>query len=1769
MALKFPDILEHNNSNLPLVDITEIKGNSYPLALLSDTGSISVNKRKVGAIIFVSSSQEFYGFYGQDTGSWDTPSNWRTLSTFSGSYTGSFSGSFSGSLFGTASYATQALSASWSPIISPFPFTGSALITGSLGVTGSIRTSGSTNLNLIDGDTWLKSIVALGTDAATSAYPDNAPFVRFSMRNDTDTDYGFLQSFSSVTNGGMPSGFQPLKIEGRNIIFAGGSDTSPGTDSAYFDRTGSFGIGNYIGGWLGSSTLPPSLPAKFNVRLTSGSFNLDLIRAEVTSSLGLNTIFTVRNNGQVIISGSLDVTNGITGSLLGTASYATQALTASFVPNTFVQGGNSFGAQALLGTNDNQNLAFETSGSVRMFISSSGNVGIGITSPIAPFQIKTTTLNTNGSIFFTNNSAATIGAITDAGSAVTQLQFRASSYNFTDGSGVRISNSGYGNVPSAMLQVVGSGSTSVTTTLLVQNSNATSLLRIADNGLINISGSLAVSASNFDMFNNVAAYGGFTLNSNATSTAYVGAQSVFGQVKADVSNSSVWFGTTTGGAITRLGHSGSAGGATYLNFSTNGANTGLHITHNGGPDLMTVTSAGNVGIGIDVPTARLHISGTSAATLFEIDSPSTNNILFVSGSGRIGIGTGTPLYGLDVNSDGRFVGNVRFDVGLRDNRDNTFIAQSTSSLISNRTLTIGNATYSSITFPNGNVGIGTSTPSFTLDVSGSGRFTNNVTITGSLNVTGGITGSLLGTASYATQALSASYVLNAISSSFASTASFVNPLNQNITLVGNQTITGSLTITNNLTVLGSASIQFISESTLNIGTNLITVNTFSPSARFGGLAVIDSGSSPLTSASFLYDSVHDEFVFVHRGDGVNVTSSHFLVGPQTYNDLGNEIYIPNNTLLKSQGNEHVTGSNITDTGTLVNINSNTTVTGSLNVTTGITGSFTGSFTGDGSGLTNISASSIVGLNLSQIATGSVTASVSTGTGSFTVTSGSTNFLFISSSGNVGIGTGTPTQKLHVSGGNAFINGLIYFGNGSHYLDTDNSTYAMFSSNRTLQLATSGNPVLSVFTNQNVGIGLTTTPTAKLQIRGSGTTSATTALLVENNNASASLIVTDDGQTTFGNSSAWRIIIDPTSGTNPGGYISYRGSDNFVYFQQYMQSAFVNYLTTAASSYGFRWYAQGTEALRISSVANVGIGLTSNPTTKLQVRGSGATSATTALRVENSNASASLTILDDGNIGIGTSTPSASLHISGTSAILFEIDSPTANNIMFVSGSGNVGIGTNTPTASLDIFRNNTGNIQTNNDSVIVRGNNPRLKILGTSAGSSTGDGVIQFSTGDGGDRWVITGGSTFAIGAGWYNSNTSLFRITNNSGGNTAASVFLANADSDSRFSLGFSGTNGTPLSGFTGTGRLYISSTGLATPSAMLQVRGSGTTSVTTALRIENSNASASLVVRDDSNVGIGISTPSASLHIVSSSAALKIQQSIIGSVFNGLELVDYLGGIDASYKLNQSSGEVRLFAGASYFPTFYSSNAEAMRISTAGNVGIGTSSPTSRLHISGTSATALFEIDSPALNNIMFVSGSGRVGIGTGNPNSTLNVAGTTTLSSSFNTAISGSTLTVIGSGSAQPIFTVQGSQGELFSVTDSLSGSLFSVNDISGLPIMEVFSDNTILMGDYQDPMLLTTRKITQTNSGSFVVYSIPTASYDGAFIEYTIKSGSNARAGTIMSTWAGSSIEFTEVDTMDIGSTAAVGLTMILSGSNAVMTGSSSTGAWTIRTIIRTI
>jgi hypothetical protein len=69
-----------------------------------------------------------------------------------------------------------------------------------------------------------------------------------------------------------------------------------------------------------------------------------------------------------------------------------------------------------------------------------------------------------------------------------------------------------------------------------------------------------------------------------------------------------------------------------------------------------------------------------------------------------------------------------------------------------------------------------------------------------------------------------------------------------------------------------------------------------------------------------------------------------------------------------------------------------------NRTEGYSGSFSGSFQGNGAGLTNVPASGIVGLNLTQIADSQVSASVSATGTPFTITSASVDLLTIDSQG---------------------------------------------------------------------------------------------------------------------------------------------------------------------------------------------------------------------------------------------------------------------------------------------------------------------------------------------------------------------------------------------------------------------------------------------------------------------------------------------------------------------------------------------------------------------------------------------------------------------------------------------------------------------------------------------------------------------------------------------------------------------------------------------------
>jgi len=159
------------------------------------------------------------------------------------------------------------------------------------------------------------------------------------------------------------------------------------------------------------------------------------------------------------------------------------------------------------------------------------------------------------------------------------------------------------------------------------------------------------------------------------------------------------------------------------------------------------------------------------------------------------------------------------------------------------------------------------------------------------------------------------------------------------------------------------------------------------------------------------------------------------------------------------------------------------------------------------------------------------------------------------------------------------------------------------------------------------------------------------------------------------------------------------------------------------------------------------------------------------------------------------------------------------------------------------------------------------------------------------------------------------------------------------------------------------------------------------------------------------------------------------------------------------------------------------------------------------------------------------GLVGIGTTTPTHTLSLVGTHNILS-----VSGST------------------------------GSLLQVNSPNS--VLEVYADNRVIIGDYQAPSLYTS-KFTSVGTSNVDIYQFATASYDGAFIDYVIKSATNSRSGNIVANWNGVTVQYFENSTLDIGDTNGFTFSFTMSGNYAIFSGIAPTNTWDVKTMIRAI
>jgi hypothetical protein len=158
---------------------------------------------------------------------------------------------------------------------------------------------------------------------------------------------------------------------------------------------------SFTGSLSGSATTATSasyaLTASSAQNATSASYVLNAVSAS------FSTLAQIANTASFVTLAQTAsyVLNAVSSSRAVSASRADSAVTASYVLNAvsssfatnatgaFVQGGNSFGAAALIGTNDNQNINIETNGITRLTVSNTGNISAAVSASSRPILENT------------------------------------------------------------------------------------------------------------------------------------------------------------------------------------------------------------------------------------------------------------------------------------------------------------------------------------------------------------------------------------------------------------------------------------------------------------------------------------------------------------------------------------------------------------------------------------------------------------------------------------------------------------------------------------------------------------------------------------------------------------------------------------------------------------------------------------------------------------------------------------------------------------------------------------------------------------------------------------------------------------------------------------------------------------------------------------------------------------------------------------------------------------------------------------------------------------------------------------------------------------------------------------------------------------------------------------------------------------------------------------------------------------------------------------
>ena len=1341
----------------------------------------------------------------------------------------------------------------------------------------------------------------------------------------------------------------------------------------------------------------------------------------------------------------------------------------------FVNGGNSFGANAILGTNDNYNLSLYSSGAARMTVLPNGNIGIGTSAPAYPLDVagggrfggSLFSLANIGGVWPAYNPSSTSFVLTDNlsnGSAEVDLintsalqgGFRFVQMTAT-GAGNNLMNiSGAGNVgigtiaPNYLLSMYGSSSA-------VYSPSAGT-----GNGPFDLSPSSTISIINNSQTDGAAAYLvlGAKQAATTTSIAYIGALS-------STANNS--------GTIV-IGQRGSAG--------------------SGWNERMRIDTLGSVGVGTTSPQAILDVngSGTSqSAMIVPRDSTAarptgingmlryntTNAQLETYSSGAwAGLATGASVGGSYLPlSGGTMSGAIAHSNGTAALPGMAFADTTTgfySTGAGNVTVSTNGVTRLTVS-PSGFVGIGTTLPVATLELAtGSTGDILKINTSNLVGSQGGI--------KFQAAAAGSGYIYMNRGSAYPTKMIF-----------GVNTNPTANTPTDGVVIDGT------SGTAINVG-----IGTTSPSDLLE--VATANGTTPrirLTQAAqgtwALSEPAGTNSLQISQGAGSG---------------------IPYLTILGSGGVAGNVGIGTTSPATLLSNHSANTVdangaghsTTSLDWSAASTGYVASFFNSSASGVAN-------GVLVKGAGTASNNSLFSVDSGSAQAAGGSAIFRVLGN-GNVGVGTTSPQALLDVYGTGPLsamivprdstaarptgINGMLRYNTTNAQLETYSSgAWAGLATSAvgggTSQWTTTGSNIY--YGSGSVGIG-TNSPGQLLTVGSTGQFSV----------SSGGVLVATSG--TFGSSgSGFSIACSSCTPSGSVGNYSAAGSYNSKPYYQlgasswYLWATSSNWFISAAlgnqasswfvsstastppaGSYGALNGSSGTAVVGINSGTNAVIDNAGNITTggTLAVQspgtsyitgsvGVGTTSPGTALELNVNSAGTTTNLLTLRNSATGTSTGTGILFGSGIATrgaitevydvdlqhkFNFGVGPGYATPVMTMTAGGNVGVGTTSPQAILDI--NGSGTSQSAmivpRDSTAMRptGINGMLRYNTTNAqletySSGAWAGLATSASGSGSSQWT-TNGSNIYYGSGnvgiGTNTPTAPLHITS-TGSNSPIKITRSN-DTTMKATVGFTsssigttnpswsfglaeslyGFNIASYDGGTQTTRMYIDyqgnvGVGTTSPQALLDISGSGansaiivpratiaqrpstpangmiryqldnntleaytggawsalTTSSSTASGTAGSvqfSAGAGALAADSTNyvwdntnkrLGIGVSTPARSLHVLATNASAVVHATQTASAGDAATLIFSHTGwwdIDASGQIGRRSEIGSVTTGtygqnpALVFRTSNNSSSapvERVRIDSAGNVGVGTTSPQAILDVngSGTSQSAM----------------------------------------------------------------------------------------------------------------------------------------------------------------------------------------------------------------------